>query len=83
MPAADTGQAFDQLNSVECLAADDCWAVGNAGSTQQNPNFLPIYPGAAGDQGIIEHWDGSSWSLIPSVTEPSPERRLPQRHHLR
>ena len=72
VPAADTGQAFDQLNGVQCLAADDCWAVGNAGPAQQNPNFLPIYPGAVGDQGLIEHWDGSSWSLIPSVTEPSP-----------
>jgi hypothetical protein len=71
--AAATGQAFDQLNQVQCLAADDCWAVGNAGPTQQNPNFLPIYPGAAGDQGIIEHWDGSSWSLTPSVNEPSPD----------
>jgi len=73
VPAADTGQAFDELNKVQCLAADDCWAVGNAGPTQQNPNFLPIYPGAVGDQGLIEHWDGSSWSLIPSVTEPSPD----------
>ena len=72
VPAADTGQAFDQLNGVQCLAADDCWAVGNAGPTQQNPNFLPIFPAAAGDQGLIEHWDGSSWSLIPSATEPSP-----------
>ena len=72
VPAPDTGQAFDQLNGVQCLAADDCWAVGNAGPTQQNPNFLPIFPGAAGDQGLIEHWDGSSWSLIPSVAEPSP-----------
>jgi hypothetical protein len=72
VPAADTGQAFDQLNSVQCLAADDCWAVGNAGPAQQDPNFLPIYPGAVGDQGLIEHWDGSSWSLIPSVTEASP-----------
>jgi hypothetical protein len=72
VPAADTGQAFDQLNSVQCLAADDCWAVGNAGAAQQNPNFLPIFPGAVGDQGLIEHWDGSAWSLIPSATEPSP-----------
>jgi hypothetical protein len=72
VPIPDTGQAFDQLNGVQCLAADNCWAVGNAGPTQQNPNFLPIFPGAAGDQGLIEHWDGSSWSLIPSVAEPSP-----------
>jgi len=72
VPPADTGQAFDQLNGVQCLAADDCWAVGNAGPVQQDPNFLPIFPGAVGDQGLIEHWDGSSWSLIPSVAEPSP-----------
>jgi hypothetical protein len=72
VPAADTGQSFDQLNSVQCLAADDCWAVGNAGPAQQDPNFLPIYPGAVGDQGLIEHWDGFSWSLIPSVTEAGP-----------
>jgi len=71
-PTPDTGQAFDQLSGVQCLAADNCWAVGNAGPTQQDPNFLPIFPAAAGDQGLIEHWDGSSWSLNPSVAEPSP-----------
>ncbi len=73
VPGAATGQAFDQLVTVRCLVTDDCWAVGNAGPTQQNSNFLPIFPGAApGDQGLIEHWDGSSWSVLPSVTQPSP-----------
>ncbi len=71
-PAADTGQPFDQLSGVQCVASDDCWAVGNAGPAQQNPNFLPIFPNAAGDQGLIEHWDGASWSVIPSTTEPGP-----------
>ncbi|HEX4433639.1 MAG TPA: hypothetical protein VH012_02340 [Acidimicrobiales bacterium] len=73
VPAADTGQAFEQLSGVECTSASDCWAVGNAGATQQNPNFLPIFPGAVGDQGLIEHWNGSSWSVVPSATEPSPD----------
>ncbi len=73
VPAAATGQAFDQLSAVQCAAADDCWAVGNAGPQQQNPNFLPIFPGGAtGDQGLIEHWDGVSWSLSPSAVYPSP-----------
>ncbi len=72
VPGADTGQAFEQLSGVTCVGADDCWAVGNAGPVQQNPNFLPIFPGAVGDQGLIEHWDGSSWSVAPSATEPSP-----------
>ena len=71
-PGAVTGRAFDQLTNVQCLAADDCWAVGNAGPGQQLANFLPIFPGAVGDQGLIEHWNGSTWSLTPSVTEPSP-----------
>jgi len=72
VPGADTGQTFDQLSGVDCVSSTDCWAVGNAGPAQQDPNFLPIFPGAAGDQGLIEHWDGSSWSLVPSTTEPSP-----------
>jgi hypothetical protein len=73
VPGAATGQTYDQLSTVRCLAADDCWAVGNAGPAQQNPHFLPIYPGAIGDQGLIEHWDGTSWTITPSAAYPSPE----------
>ena len=72
VPGGDTGQTYDELMRVDCLSADNCWAVGNAGPAQQDPNFLPIYPGAVGDQGLIEHWDGSSWTVVPSTTEPSP-----------
>jgi len=69
---AATGQPFDGLSTVQCLAADDCWAVGNAGPAPQNPNFLPIFPGAVGDQGLIEHWNGASWSVSPSAVYPGP-----------
>ena len=72
VPAATTGQAFDQLISVQCLSAVNCWAVGNAGPAAQMSSFLPIFPGAVGDQGLIEHWDGSAWSIVPSVSEPAP-----------
>jgi hypothetical protein len=72
VPGAATGQTYDQLMRVSCLSADNCWAVGNAGPAQQDPNFLPVYPGAVGDQGLIEHWDGSSWTVVPSTAEPSP-----------
>ena len=72
IPGAATGQAFDELTAVQCLSASNCWAVGNAGPAQQNSNFLPIFPGAVGDQGLIEHWDGSAWSVVPSVAEPTP-----------
>ena len=72
VPGAATGQAFDQLLSVQCLSAGNCWAVGNAGPVSQMSGFLPIFPGAVGDQGLIEHWDGSAWSIVPSVTAPGP-----------
>jgi hypothetical protein len=72
IPAAATGQAFDQLISVQCLSAVNCWAVGNAGPVAQMSNFLPVFPGAIGDQGLVEHWDGSAWSIVPSVSEPAP-----------
>ena len=72
VPAGASGQTYDQLSGVDCLAADDCWAVGNAGPAQQNPNFLPIFPGAVGDQGLIEHWDGTAWTVSPSAAYPSP-----------
>jgi hypothetical protein len=72
VPGAATAQTYDQLMRVNCLSADNCWAVGNAGPVQQDPNFLPIYPGAVGDQGLIEHWDGSTWTVVPSTSEPSP-----------
>ena len=72
VPTPTTGQAFDQLISVQCLSTANCWAVGNAGPAAQMSNFLPIFPGAVGDQGLIEHWDGSAWSIVPSVSEPAP-----------
>jgi hypothetical protein len=72
LPGAQTGQAFDQLSRVDCVSQANCWAVGNAGPAQQEPNFLPIFPAAAGNQGLIEHWDGSSWSMVPSAVESSP-----------
>ncbi len=72
VPGADTGQAFDALTGVNCVNSADCWAVGNAGPAQQDPNFLPIFPGAVGDQGLIEHWNGSSWSVVASTAEPAP-----------
>ncbi len=71
-PAA-TGQPYDQLNSVDCVSSSDCWAVGYTGPNQQNDDFLPIFPGSpGGDQGLIEHYDGSAWSVVPSATERAP-----------
>jgi hypothetical protein len=50
------------LYGVNCTSASDCWAVGYQGNQ-------------FGDQTLIEHWDGTSWVVIPSpntdVTKPN------------
>jgi hypothetical protein len=73
VPGADTGQPYSQLDAVSCMTTADCWAVGAAGPIQQNPKFLPIFPAAAGDQGLVEHWDGVAWSVVPSAAAASPD----------
>jgi hypothetical protein len=45
------------LSGVHVLAADDAWAVGS-----RQP---PLGTGA-GDRTLIEHWDGTRWSIVPS-----------------
>jgi hypothetical protein len=45
----DMGQSF-LMHGVDCVSTSDCWAVGWAG------------PGVFS---AVEHWDGSSWSLLP------------------
>ena len=46
------------LNGVTAISANDIWSVGHSG----DPSFAPW-------QTLTEHWNGSSWSIIPS---PSP-----------
>ncbi len=48
---------FDFLSGVTCPSASDCWAVGYSGTSSA---------GVIVDQTLIEHWDGSSWVIIPS-----------------
>ena len=43
------------LWSVTCVVASDCWAVG-----AQEPT------GNQSPQTLAEHWDGSTWSVVPT-----------------
>jgi hypothetical protein len=52
--AAQNGD-FGHLLGVSALAPDDVWAVGIAAN--QPGTF------GTGDQALIEHWDGNSWSV--------------------
>ena len=56
VPSPNPGRSGNNLYAVSAVEADDVWAVG-----QQN--------GASGpDQALIEHWDGTRWSVVPSPT---------------
>jgi len=48
---------YDVLYGVTCVTASDCWAVGYQ---------LTVGPGRYVYQTLIEHWDGASWTIVPS-----------------
>jgi hypothetical protein len=54
VPTKDAGLE-SSLRGVAALAADDVWAVGNS-----------FDPGAGQTVTLVEHWDGSSWTIVPS-----------------
>jgi hypothetical protein len=55
VPAATDSVSGDYLSGVAAVSATDIWAVGS--------HFDPSIGGSAG---LIEHWNGSSWSIVPS-----------------
>jgi len=55
--ATDSNGLADVLSGVAAVSATDVWAVGNH-----------FDAGIGGQDGLIEHWDGSRWSIVPSPT---------------
>jgi hypothetical protein len=51
------GTSGNSLLGVSCPNANDCWAVGYQQSSGQE------------DQTLIEHWEGSTWSVVTSGNE--------------
>lgn len=59
-----SGSAYpSRLNSLDVISANDIWAVGEYIVGNQ---FLTL----------IEHWDGTSWSIIPSPNGAAGDGRL-------
>ena len=58
---------FVQLETLTTVSATDAWAFG----------FLAEYahPLAAANT-VVEHWDGTSWSMVPNPTEAEPDTFL-------
>lgn len=54
-PIGDNGdEASNVLIGVTCVKSNNCWAVGWDGYINQDPQVI---------NSLIEHWDGSVWSL--------------------
>ena len=49
------GELISTLLAVDAVSADDVWAVGNTGIAETSKT-------------IIMHWDGETWTLVPSRT---------------
>jgi hypothetical protein len=55
VPSPNASTQNNELNGVTAVSASDIWAVGD---------FLPSASSAT--QTLIEHWNGTSWSVVPS-----------------
>ncbi len=58
VPSPNVPTLNNILNGVTAISATDIWAVGDTFSETQE-----------GASTLVEHWDGTTWSIIPS---PSP-----------
>jgi hypothetical protein len=57
VPSPNTN-ALNTLRGVSALAPNDVWAVGDAIKSQSD--------GVSVSRTLIEHWNGSAWSVVPS-----------------
>jgi len=54
LPSPQFNGSVTALSSLAAVSADDLWAVGYTASTS-----------AEKERPLIQHWDGSSWMLVP------------------
>ena len=60
--ASPNGQrGINELHGVSALAENDVWAVGESTDTERVTSAT-----------LVEHWNGTQWSVIPS---PNPSSR--------
>ena len=54
VPATQPPSSVASLSGVSALSANDVWAVGSS------------VIGSAASKTLVEHWDGSTWTVVPS-----------------
>jgi hypothetical protein len=59
VPSPDTGHPHNYFNGVAAIAPNDVWAVGGYGNLTTHA------------QPLIQHWDGQSWTIVPTPTLPT------------
>jgi hypothetical protein len=60
VPSPSPGQDRNELTGVTALSPTDVWAVGYSADPSQSSDRPWRY------STLIEHWDGTSWTVIPS-----------------
>jgi len=55
----DPGTSGNHLYAVQAVSSDNVWAAGMT------------LNGDSPDQGLVEHWDGHQWSVVPLPAQPS------------
>src|SRR5947209_5075930 len=55
VPSPNAGTNLNKLQGISALTANDVWAVG-----------FYFYSNAGIEQTLVEHWDGTAWSVVPS-----------------
>jgi hypothetical protein len=63
VPTPNPGAGFDVLNAVTAVAPDDVWAVGQSAADSVHSSTTSL----------TEHWDGRSWTRVPSPNREFPE----------
>jgi hypothetical protein len=51
------------LSGVTCVSASNCWAVGHYGT-------------GSADQTLIERWNGTSWTIVPSLNTSATQANI-------
>jgi len=67
--AASGPDAVNELNGVVAITPDDVWAVGEYAESLPVSDSNPA-------RVLVEHWDGTSWSIVPAPSPPGAENRV-------
>jgi hypothetical protein len=60
VPSPSPAGAFSQFRAVRAVSSSNVWAVGSS------------FTNATGFRTLIEHWNGSQWSVVPSPNPGAP-----------